>query len=154
MPTSISLHPPTTPLTPAPSPLPQLLRTPNGLALLELQGTINLPQSDSPEPLQIGQLAFPDYIEGETKPGEGPWMKKVYMYIGQHQKLFGEVKKLPAPVAVVRKRAASGQGQGEEEGVEELEIVEVVRWKLVFSGRPEPVTSSYFEREEDAEMVG
>ncbi|KAK0747678.1 chromosome transmission fidelity protein 8, partial [Apiosordaria backusii] len=133
------------------SPLPTLLHTPHGLALLELQGTINLPQSSSSSsssgstttPIQIGQLVFPDYVEGETK-GEEAWVKKVYMYIGQHQKLFGEVKKLPSPVAVVRKRqrrgeAERGDGDGDGDKTEELEVVEIVKWKLVFSGRPEPV---------------
>ncbi|KAK4176371.1 Ctf8-domain-containing protein [Triangularia setosa] len=157
MTTSISLHPPSVPSSPVMSPLPSLLQTPHGLALLELQGTINLPQSDSAQPLQIGQLVFPDYVlQGETT-GEGPWMKKVYMYIGQHQKLFGEVKKLPNAMAVVRRRRGEeGRGGGK---VEELEVVEIVKWKLVFSGRPEPVTTSGLEREKqeegmDTEMVG
>ncbi|KAK4644747.1 hypothetical protein QC761_307615 [Podospora bellae-mahoneyi] len=143
MSTSVQLHPPalTSPDHPVVhSPLPQLLQTPHGLALLELQGTINLTQSESGELIQIGQLVFPDYVEGETT-GEGPWIKKVYMYIGQHQKLFGEVKKLVNALAVVRKRQRDG-GNGDE-----LEVVEIVKWKLVFSGRPEPVTSSGLERE-------
>ncbi|KAK0674560.1 Ctf8-domain-containing protein [Cercophora samala] len=168
MTTSVSLHPPTTPTSPAgvaSSPLPQLLRTPHGLALLELQGTINLPQSsEAGRLIEIGQLVFPDYVEGETKAEEGGWMKKVYMYIGQHQKLFGEVKKLPSAVAVVRRRRRRQDGDGDGDGgkgEEELEVVEIVKWKLVFSGRPEPVTSSGLERERveergggDVEMVG
>ena len=81
-------------------------------------------------------------------------MKRVYLYIGQHQRLQGEVKKLAKPLAVIRRRsrpddAARGNevdddrekevlGRKEEEK-DELEIVEIVRWKLVFSNRPEPV---------------
>ena len=70
-------------------------------------------------------------------------MKKVYLYIGKHQRLTGEVKKLPKAMAVIRKREVEG-GQGAEEeaegaGGEELEIAEIVKWKILFAGRPEPV---------------
>ena len=43
--------------------------------------------------------------------------------------MIGEVKKLDKPLAVV----------GKKEGVEgeELEVRDVVRWKLFFGGRPE-----------------
>lgn len=60
-------------------------------------------------------------------------MKKVHLYVGRHQRLIGEVKKLGKGkcVGVVKKRDA-----GQEEG---LEIVDVVRYKILFQGRPEPV---------------
>lgn len=73
------------------------------------------------------------------------------MFIGQHQRLAGEVKKLPKPLGVVRRRRrklADGEQQEEvEEGrgadeVEDLEVLEVVKYKLVFSSRPEPVTNT------------
>lgn len=60
-------------------------------------------------------------------------MKTAHLYVGKYQRLTGEVKKLANPVAVIRKR-----DEGETNG-EELEIVEIVYWKVVFSGRPEPV---------------
>jgi chromosome transmission fidelity protein 8 len=69
-------------------------------------------------------------------------MKRVWMYVGEHQRLAGEVKRLPRAVAVLRRRGAGGGGGGEgdgEEEAEELEVVEVVKWKVVFSSRPEPV---------------
>lgn len=77
-------------------------------------------------------------------------MKRVYMYVGQHQRLSGEIKPLAKPVAVIRKRVKDDDGgvQGDDEmGVTEgevgegeaLEIVEIVRWKILFSSRPEPV---------------
>ena len=73
-------------------------------------------------------------------------MKKVYFYVGKHQRLTGEVKKLANPLAVIGKREKAseadrmdldGQDQGEME--EELEILEIVRYKILCSGRPEPV---------------
>lgn len=56
------------------------------------------------------------------------------MYVGQHQRLTGEVKKLPRALGVVRRREEAAGEEGDE-----LEIVEIVRHKIVFSSRPEPV---------------
>jgi chromosome transmission fidelity protein 8 len=68
-------------------------------------------------------------------------MKRVWMYVGSHQRMLGEVKKLPRALAVLRRRGegpepGGGEGKGEKE---ELEVVEVVKYKIVFSSRPEPV---------------
>ena len=147
---SITVHPKPLP-TPTPiNPLPQLLRTPSGLALLELQGSFNTPASSSPV-VPIGNLVFPLY--SPTAPADDTaWMKKVYLYVGKHQRLTGEVKKLPKPIAIIRKRAESGTRSTHLEGeqmdideelgadkTEELEIAEIVKHKIVFSNRPEPV---------------
>ena len=140
------------------NPLPALLQTPSGLALLELQGTINLPEHGDEDEVTsteangvttaqetpIGRLIFPDYDEKD--PGSTGWMKRVYMYVGKHQRLTGEVKKLPKAIAIIRKRRdglAAQTNEQDMEGVEEqtadLEIVEIVKYKILFSTRPEPV---------------
>ncbi len=62
-------------------------------------------------------------------------MKRVHLYVGQHQRLTGEVKKLPNPVAIIRKRDG---GEASAAG-DELEIAEIVYFKVIFSSRPEPV---------------
>jgi len=69
--------------------------------------------------------------------------------------MTGECKRLPKPVAVVRKRGVDDGGEdrdvdmeGGEGAQESLEIVEVVRWKVVFSARPEPVSDVVAEKEE------
>ncbi|EGR50707.1 uncharacterized protein TRIREDRAFT_33660, partial [Trichoderma reesei QM6a] len=129
--------------SPTPNPLPTLLQTPSGLAILELQGSINLPQDAHGEPLkdvEVGRLEFPDYAPDAIGTA---WMKRVHMYIGQHQRLTGEVKKLPKALAVVRRRQnkvleGSG-GTYVEEGDNNLEVVEIVKYKLMFGSRPEPV---------------
>ncbi|KAJ5101648.1 hypothetical protein NUU61_003870 [Penicillium alfredii] len=145
---SIKLHPqsssPAKTSSPANNPLPPLLQTPTGLALLELQGTINVPttehdpadiykpQSTDDTPAfetPLGKLMFPDY--SAHTPNDSAWMKRAYLYVGRYQRMTGEVKKLPRPIAVLRKRS-------EAEG-EELEVVEIVRYKLFFKNRPEPV---------------
>lgn len=156
---SIPLHPPAghrpAAYPDSSNPLPQLLQTPSGLAILELQGTINMPSTQPSEPLTethevssqqtpIGKLVFPDYSASDISSNTA-WMKRVYLYVGQHQRLTGEVKKLPKPMAVIRRRDTQRDvpmdGQEKSEVEDELEIVEIVRWKILFSSRPEPVGS-------------
>lgn len=71
-------------------------------------------------------------------------MKTVHLYIGRHQRLTGEVKKLAKPLAVIRRREFTKEARREDAGGddgqgEELEIVDLVYYKLLFSFRPEPV---------------
>jgi chromosome transmission fidelity protein 8 len=135
------------------NPLPHVIQTKAGLALLEIQGTINLPGDGDEAAMStgygdgnvmetpVGRLVFPDY---EGKEGGNEWMKRVYLYVGKHQRLTGEVKKLPKAIAVIqkRKRQDSDHREGdsdEEDGGEELEVVEIIKYKILFSTRPEPV---------------
>lgn len=123
------------------NPLPELLQTPSGLAILELQGSINLPSSaQSADDIgntanastRVGRLVFP-FFSKDGPPDSKAWMKQVYLYVGPHQRLTGEVKKLINPMAVIRKRALGGTDK------EELEIADIVYYKILFSTRPEPV---------------
>ncbi|PFH60822.1 hypothetical protein XA68_10283 [Ophiocordyceps unilateralis] len=125
----VKLYPRPEPTAPPESSLglPQLLQTPSGLALLELQGTVNLPSEATS--VEMGKLEFPDGADAES------WMKPVHLYVGQHQRLTGEVKKLPKALAVVRRR---DDGAGQQQAAD-LEVVDIVKYKLVFSNRPEPV---------------
>lgn len=132
------------------NPLPQLLQVPSGLALLELQGTINIPDhidhdiksdesTSQSQAIPIGRLIFPLYDAND--PTSKAWMERVHLYVGKHQRLTGQVKKLPKAVAVIRKRMSRSL-QDEQMGSEqndELEIVEIVKYKIMFSSRPEPV---------------
>ncbi|KAI1381576.1 hypothetical protein F4677DRAFT_403489 [Hypoxylon crocopeplum] len=131
------------------NPLPQLMQTPSGLAILELQGTINLPQTletdeGSSQEVEIGRLIFPDYHPDTQDPASTSWMKQVHLYVGEHQRLTGEVKKLPKAMAIIRKRTGSSEDvdmteEKPDATTEDLEVVEIVKYKLVFSQRPEPV---------------
>ncbi|KAI1613324.1 chromosome transmission fidelity protein 8 [Exophiala viscosa] len=119
------------------NPLPTLLQTPSGLAILEIQGTIHGALQDPNEQAEVttsvGRLEFPLHKTQEAD--EGKWMKKVYLYVGKYQRLTGEVKKLAKPLAVIRK-AEQHDGHNNNE---DLEIVDIVKFRLLFSGRPEPV---------------
>lgn len=78
---------------------------------------------------------------------EGPWMHKIWLFVGDRQKLVGECRRLEKPLGVLRRRrkgtsdAVDGEGEGKREGEgeskEELEIVEIVRYGMFFRGRPE-----------------
>lgn len=136
------LYPPSRNGPKSANPLPQLVQTPSGLALLELQGTVNLPEDAEGQAMgniEIGRIDFPDYIPDAVG---SAWMSRVHLFVGQHQRLNGEVKKLPKAVAVVQRRqnkVTTGSGGEVQEQGENLEVVEIVKYKLIFSNRPEPV---------------
>ncbi|KAI4138425.1 MAG: hypothetical protein L6R39_006795 [Caloplaca ligustica] len=125
------------------NPLPELLQTPTGLAILEVQGTINIPAvdeeaADGADPssaMAVGRVVFPDY-RADDPTGDTFWMKRVHLYVGRHQRLTGEVKQLSSPFAVIR-RKSSGPSI---ERTEELEVAEIIYYKVLFSSRPEPVS--------------
>ncbi|KAH7392694.1 chromosome transmission fidelity protein 8 [Pyrenochaeta sp. MPI-SDFR-AT-0127] len=161
---SITLHPPArSPSTASglENPLPQLLHTPSGLAILEVQGTFHFPASDQSF-TQVGKFVFPFYNPLLNDPSDTKWMKRVYLYVGKGQRMTGECKKLAKPIGIIRKREKRSDGKGEDVDMggvgeedlgrleedddvekvqdEELEIVEVVKYKIVFSARPEPIS--------------
>lgn len=133
--------------TSSPNPLPEILHTPSGLAIIEIQGTLHLPSLTDTHPVgttRIGRLVFPllEKQHPQEKPVSDAWMKSVHLYIGQHQRMTGEAKKLAKPLAIIRKSSSNGTPQDStvaSADIEELEIVEIIRYKLVFSQRPEPV---------------
>lgn len=149
------------------NPLPHLLQTPTGLAILEIQGTINVPspetnddavdkanettsESQAGQPYgavaetEIGKLIFPDYKPYLYGNEDAKWMKRVYLYVGKYQRLTGEVKRLGKPLAIIRRKQHTFSGQhSHSECVlreEELEIAEIVKYKILFPSRPEPVS--------------
>jgi len=89
---------------------------------------------------------FPLIPAGTTPaPDDTKWMKKVQLFIGKNQKLTGEVRKLAKPLGVVRRRErpeddgendVNGVNGGQSQG-DELEIMDLVKYKLYFSSRPE-----------------
>ena len=152
---------------PTSNPFPSLIQTPSGFALLEIQGTLHTSSSNqdaiytsSLDPslessalheTDVGRIVFPHYNPALLGEEDLRWMKQVYLYVGKHQRLIGEVKKLGKPVAVLRKRLTEEKTVDmddmddiEHEGVferagEELEVVEIILFKILFAGRPEPV---------------
>lgn len=153
------------------NPLPPLLQTPSGLAILEIQGTLNFPtsvpdeddddadadtemQEDQTEThskkkiieTELGKITFPDYSD-ISDPESTKWMKRVYLYAGRYQRMTGEVKKLPKPLAIIQRRQQGEQSSDADlahntnSQPDELEIVDVIKYKIIFASRPEPVGS-------------
>ena len=133
---------------------PQLLRTPGGLAIVELQGTIHFPvqttdtneagnRRESPSPVEIGRLVFPHFSPSLPHQTGDQWMKGVYFYIGKYQRMTGEVKKLSKPLAILRRSVEPNEGKSDDvaSDSEALEIIDIVRYKILFASRPEPVGS-------------
>jgi chromosome transmission fidelity protein 8 len=121
------------------NPLPNLLQTPSGLAILEIQGTLNSTLHTEPgSNLPVGKLDFPLY-DAKAPASDTAWQNRVHLYVGKHQRLTGEVKKLPQAVAVLRKvPGESADGQA-------LEIAEIIYYKVLFASRPEPVGTTTTE---------
>lgn len=80
---------------------------------------------------------FPNYSKDD--PSKSTWTGIVHFYVGRHQRLTGEVKKLTNPIAVIRRKPVEQCMEDGRESREELEIVEIVYHKILFSSRPEPV---------------
>jgi chromosome transmission fidelity protein 8 len=119
------------------NPLPPVLQTPAGLAIIEIQGSLHTPPVNiEAGTTDIGRLVFPLY-DPQAAAEDVAWMRKVHLYVGRHQRLTGEVKKLGKGKAIgIVQKKEGGSVAEEEEG---LEIVDVVRYKILFQGRPEPV---------------
>ena len=130
------------------NPLPGLLHTPAGLAMIEIQGSVHTPamSSDTSHSVEVGRLEFPLLDASKTSTEEGSWMKKAHLYIGKHQVLNGEVKKLAKPLAVIVKatEAVSESTQADTSShnsqSDKLDIIAVIKYKIIFSSRPEPVS--------------
>ena len=119
------------------SPLPNMLQTPGGLAIIEIQGSLHTPLADDQADVtDVGKLIFPLY-DPEASSDDVSWMRKVHLYVGRHQRLTGEVKKLGKGKCIGVVRRIEGNSTAEHE--QALEIVDVVKYKILFQGRPEPV---------------
>ncbi|ODQ55759.1 hypothetical protein SAICODRAFT_23129 [Saitoella complicata NRRL Y-17804] len=103
----------------------------NELLLLELQATI--------------EGMDPDTIMGGLSYDEQS--KTAYLTVG-YQRLTGKVVDLKSPFAVLRKREggelsmedAEGRAADWQRGDVEMDVVEIIRKKVVFNQRPEPIS--------------
>lgn len=121
--------------------LPKLLQTPSGLAIVELQGSVLTEQGDvgPSAALPLGKLVFPS-ADGQDG---GDWDgKRVFLFVGKHQRMTGEVKKLAKPLAIIQRRKRD-ESAGDETPIsstgDEVEIAEIAYFKILFTHRPEPM---------------
>ncbi len=107
------------------------------LYLIEIQGTLCLPPEHAQKRTHIGELQVHGRTDGDhTEARSADDATKLRMMGGSkavmlvgHQQMMGQVVDLPQPLGVLRKEAASSS---------ELQIIDVIRQKIVFSSRPEP----------------
>lgn len=122
--------------------LPPLLHTPSGLAILELQGSVLAEHGDvqgSTAALPLGKLLFPS-ADGQDSMNGGDWDgKRVFLFVGKHQRMTGEVKKLAKPLAIVRRSGPGASADDDAATGDDLEITEVAYFKILFAHRPEPM---------------
>lgn len=116
-----------------------IISTPFGLSIIEIQGVLNLPKS-VPEEHEIASgghnvanFATVDSIYHAVKFGkldfDGNDPKKVTLFIGKSQRLLGSMVDLDTPLGVLR--VSKGNGN--------LKMVDVIRKKIVFKQRPLPI---------------
>lgn len=67
--------------------------------------------------------------------------KKVTLYIGTSQRLLGDLKKINPPLGLMRfeNQNENNNGNNGNSMGKKVEIVDVIRWKIIFSGRPLPI---------------
>lgn len=108
--------------------MPELLRTPSGVIMLEVQGVLNLGDNalykteldlhtapNASRPVLVGELD----LSQSTEVG-------IRLQVGTNQLLRGRLEKLKMPIAVLELST-------------EIKALEVITHRLVFSSRPEPV---------------
>mmetsp|Transcript_2951 Transcript_2951/g.3283 ORF Transcript_2951/g.3283 Transcript_2951/m.3283 type:complete len:163 (-) Transcript_2951:67-555(-) len=131
-----------------------IISTPYGLSILEIQGELNLPQSfpqpnenhkseylenfvrvnDVYEAVKFGRLEFDPKNQSN-----------VTLYIGKSQRLLGSMVDLETPLAVLRIKTDTTDNKDTEDGALEvnrddsIKIVDIVRKKIIFKQRPLPI---------------
>lgn len=110
--------------------LPKTLQTPFGLALVEIQGTIQVGDS----PLVTSNLSLDEATLdlGRCKVGEISFTdtNEALLLVGKHQLLRGKILKLPSPLAVLKIDPSARK---------DIPVVGIVEYRLLFNNRPEPV---------------
>lgn len=130
--------------------LPQTIQTPSGLALLDIQGTIRIgnkaltgkgglgldsqsgnSEDDNGALEHVGEFDFSGVLAGGSE---------VLMRVGKSQLMRGKLEKLKKPVAILR--IESDDQITTEDEVKQIDVVEIVYYKLAFATMPEHVVST------------
>lgn len=121
----------------------QLISTPFGLLMLEIQGELNLPSEVPSEDDRSGQLsnfAIINDIYHAVRFGKLDFDEidpsKVTLFIGKSQRLLGTIVNLDNPLGVLR---IPTRLEGQNETGEDIKIVDIVKKKIIFKQRPLPI---------------
>lgn len=111
--------------------------TPSGLCLLEIQGELDYPDH---APAQVTDDSFitVDEIHDAVKVGRLEYddkdPSKVVLFVGKSQRLVGSIVDLDVPLGVLRVPL-----DGQEGAAEPIQMVDIIKKKLIFSERPLPI---------------
>ncbi|KAI5961700.1 hypothetical protein KGF57_001634 [Candida theae] len=139
------------------SSVPNLITTPYGLALLEIQGELNLPHTkpdislDQLSPLdqeKMKNFVTVDDVYDAVKFGHLQFDSKdesrVTLFIGKSQRLIGNVVKLDIPLGVLKVPLRQEIRNEDDDDVDmdaeqEIQMIDIVRAKMIFKQRPLPI---------------
>lgn len=108
--------------------------------MIEIQGTINHPQTVS----EASEGSFVKTRDGKDAVRIGELVcsgDKVELSVGANQKLIGNVVKLDKPLGILKFPKLENPGNISDQHILDtlkVDLVEVVRYKLVFKNRPVP----------------
>lgn len=126
-----------------------LIFTSHGLAVLEIQGELNLPldyptgKPQTPEDFEyLNNFITVDDIYHAVKFGNLVFDpnddKKVTLFIGKSQRLLGSIVKLQTPLAVMKVPINRDENDMDDDK-DVIKIVDIVKAKLIFKQRPLPI---------------
>ena len=134
--------------------------TPHGLAVLEIQGELNLPDHRPVGTTQTPQTNDSPYITVDdiydaVKFGHLEFDKKdeskVTLFIGKSQRLIGNIVKLDTPLGLLKIPLSGANGMNLEddqndkdkddasESTEKVQMIDIVKAKMIFKHRPLPI---------------
>lgn len=125
-----------------------IISTPYGLSILEIQGELNLPKS-VPEDDEIASggdyvsnFATIDSIYHAVKFGRLDFdandHTKVTLFIGKSQRLLGNLVDLDTPLGVLRITRSYQLAESNRDD-NQLKMVDIIRKKIIFKQRPLPI---------------
>lgn len=122
---------------------PSLVETPMGLAMIEIQGELNMP-NEKPQGLSLEEdklfkkYNLPPFLSNEepidvVKIGRVEIeedFNKVTLFISTTQRLVGKIVKLDPPLALLKLAKSDNQP---------CEMMDLITSKMIFSSRPLPI---------------
>ncbi|ODV95680.1 hypothetical protein PACTADRAFT_50368 [Pachysolen tannophilus NRRL Y-2460] len=118
-----------------------LIDTPGGLAILEIQGVLNLPTKlNSTHQLLDDTAIDSDLVRQAIKFGDLQLEdnNKATLYIGKSQRLVGTVESIDPPLGVL-KFSNHVENDENKNSSSKIEMIEIVDKKIVFRTRPLPI---------------
>ncbi|ODV80842.1 uncharacterized protein CANTADRAFT_48270 [Suhomyces tanzawaensis NRRL Y-17324] len=121
-----------------------VISTPFGLSILEIQGELNIPTeppaSDHTDAEYVLNFITVDQVYHAVKCGnlefDAADPKKATLFIGKSQRLLGSVVNLETPLAVLKVPLG---GSSEQEENTQIQMVDIIRNKIIFKQRPLPI---------------